>query len=114
MAVGDTDGETDTYLIGYVGLWVARHQATGSSWWLGGSCIASRAPICALLQAIQDLGSELMDRGCPRWVDAGRLILIGGSRYKIWPYGRWGMTLVYITRRGYRDLDPARGNTIPT
>ena len=87
VAVVDTGGDTDTYLIRYVVLWIASYQAPGSSLCLGGSGIASRAPICALSQEIRDLGSELMDRGCPEWVDAGRTILVGGSRYKIRPYG---------------------------
>ena len=78
-AVGDTDRETDDYMIGYIGLWIASHQVPGSSLCLGGSVIASHAPICALSQEIQDLGSELMDHGCPKWVDVGRLILCGGS-----------------------------------
>ena len=103
VAVGDTDGETDKYLIGYVGLWLASHQAPGSSLCLGGSGIASRAPIRAMTQEIQDLGSELTDRGCPKWLDAGRLRLVSGSRYKVRSYGPWGKTPMYTTRRGSRS-----------
>ena len=57
MAVGDTDGETDKYLIGYVCLEVASHQASGTSLCLGGSIIASHVPVHVLSQEIQDLGS---------------------------------------------------------
>ena len=68
-----------------------------------GTGIASRLLVRALSQEIHDMGSEVVDCGYPKCVDAGRLIFFGGSQYKVRPYGTQGMIPVYTTRRGSKS-----------
>ena len=81
------DRKTDKYLIGCVGLWLASHQVPDFSMCFGGSVIVSRVPIRALLQEIHNLEPEVVNYGCPKCVDAVRLIFVCGSQYKVRTYG---------------------------